>query len=158
MERLTEKRDNQNVIPLRQDGNEKWALASAGMGDAPTQFLYGSHADLLASYEDTNLTPEQILEIDRAYREKCEELAKYKQLEEDGLLLRLPCAIGSTIYKSKYPTRVDEDGTEWEICDKKRATVEPLNFALCHLNSIGRLYFLTREEAEQALKRLESET
>lgn len=98
MKRLTEKRDNQNVIPLRQDGNEKWALASAGMGDAPTQFLYGSHADLLASYEDTNLIPEQIVEIDRAYRDKCEEIAKYQRLEEDGLFLRLPCKLGDTLY------------------------------------------------------------
>jgi len=52
MERLTEKRDGQNVIPLRQNGEVKWALSSAGMGDAPTQFLYGVHADKLAEYED----------------------------------------------------------------------------------------------------------
>lgn len=52
MERLTEKRDGQNVIPLRQDGKTKWALSCAGMGDAPTQFLYGVHADKLAEYED----------------------------------------------------------------------------------------------------------
>ena len=50
-ERLTEKRDGQNVIPLRQDGKTKWSLASAGMGDASTQFLYGTHADKLADYE-----------------------------------------------------------------------------------------------------------
>lgn len=50
-DRLTEKRDGQNVIPLRQDGKTKWSLASAGMGDASTQFLYGTHADKLADYE-----------------------------------------------------------------------------------------------------------
>lgn len=50
-DRLTEKRDGQNVIPLRQDGKTKWSLASAGMGDASTQFLYGTHADKLAGYE-----------------------------------------------------------------------------------------------------------
>lgn len=49
-------------------------------------------------YEDTNLTPEQIVEIDRLYREKCEELAKYKQLEEQGMLLKLPCKVGDTFY------------------------------------------------------------
>ncbi len=48
---LTEKRDGQNVIPLRQDGKTKWSLASAGMGGASTQFLYGTHADKLADYE-----------------------------------------------------------------------------------------------------------
>ena len=50
-ERLTEKRDGQNVIPLRQDGKTKWSLASAGMGNTSTQFLYGTHADKLAKYE-----------------------------------------------------------------------------------------------------------
>lgn len=48
---LTEKRDGQNVIPLRQDGKTKWSLASAGMGKSSTQFLYGTHADKLAEYE-----------------------------------------------------------------------------------------------------------
>ena len=58
MERLTEKRDGQNVIPLRQDGANKWALCSAGMGEAPAQYLHGDHADRLAAYEDTGYTPE----------------------------------------------------------------------------------------------------
>lgn len=32
----------------------------------------------LAAYEDTGLTPEQVVEMDRLYREKCEEVAKMK--------------------------------------------------------------------------------
>lgn len=60
MERLTEKRDGQNVIPLRQNGKVKWSICSAGLGDAPTEYLYGEHADRLAAYEDTGLEPEQI--------------------------------------------------------------------------------------------------
>ena len=60
MERLTEKRQGQNVIPLRQDGKTAWALSSAGMGDKSTMFLYGAYTDRLAAYEDTGLTPEEI--------------------------------------------------------------------------------------------------
>ena len=52
MERLTEKRDGQNVIPLRQNGKVKWSICSAGLGDAPTEYLYGEHADRLAAIED----------------------------------------------------------------------------------------------------------
>lgn len=63
MERLTEKRDGQNVIPLRQNGKIKWAICSAGLGDAPTKYLYGDHADRLAAYEDTGLEPEEIVKI-----------------------------------------------------------------------------------------------
>lgn len=58
MERLTKKRDRQNVIPLKQNGETKWVICSAGMGDAPTEYLYGEHADRLAAYEDTGLEPE----------------------------------------------------------------------------------------------------
>ena len=63
MERLTEKRDGQNVIPLRQNGKVKWSICSAGLGDAPTEYLYGEHADRLAAYEDTGLEPEEIIEL-----------------------------------------------------------------------------------------------
>lgn len=37
MERLTEKRQGQWVIPLRQDGSHRWSLCSAGMGAASTE-------------------------------------------------------------------------------------------------------------------------
>ena len=63
MERLTEKRYGQNVIPLRQNGKVKWSICSAGLGDAPTEYLYGEHADRLAAYEDTGLEPEEIQAI-----------------------------------------------------------------------------------------------
>ena len=52
MKRLTEKRCGKNVIPLRQNGKIKWSICSAGMGDAPTEYLYGDHADRLAAIED----------------------------------------------------------------------------------------------------------
>lgn len=69
-ERLTEKRDGQNVIPLRQDGKTKWALTSAGMGNASTQFLYGTHADKLADYEAIGTAEEfkTLKEIDEDLR------------------------------------------------------------------------------------------
>ena len=78
MERLTEKRDGQNVIPLRQNGKIKWAICSAGLGDAPTKYLYGDHADLLASIED-------ILGDDYGLdrlREAVEKQAEYEQFME----------------------------------------------------------------------------
>jgi hypothetical protein len=95
-------------------------------------------------------------EMDSSQRRKvlCK-LADYEDAEEQGLLLRLPCPIGSTIWKFEYPTKVDENGDEWTVLDKKRATVAPLKFNLCHLDCIGDLYFLTMEEAEQALAEMQ---
>lgn len=57
-EKLTEQRDGQNVIALRQDGKRRWAIASAGMGEKSTRFLYGEYADKLAEYEEIG-TPEE---------------------------------------------------------------------------------------------------
>ncbi len=35
----------------------------------------------LAEYEETGLTPQQMVEIDRLYQEKCEEVARFETLE-----------------------------------------------------------------------------
>ena len=63
-----------------------------------------------------------------------------------------PCKVGDTIYAlqkersghfegNKYV--VDDEG-EWEVCEKE--------FNLSLLDAVGEWIFLTREEAEQALK------
>ena len=84
MERLTKKRDRQNVIPLKQNGETKWAICSAGMGDAPTEYLYGEHADRLAAYEDTGLEPEEVNVIAGLASENCAKVAdKIDQLLSD---------------------------------------------------------------------------
>ena len=73
-----------------------------------------------------------------------ESLGKYEDLEEQGLLLRLPCKVGTTVYLIKsdgkiVPTTADMMflGTLWE--------------------DYGKEWFLTREEAEQKLKEMESD-
>lgn len=118
MERLTEKRDGQNVIPLRQDGKQKWALCSAGMGDSSTRFLYGDYSDKLAAFED---------------------------LEEQGLLLKLPCEIGRKVYQI------------YQFCDDGAWEIDVHKIQLEDLELIGQTVFLTQVEAEEALKRMERE-
>ena len=61
MDRLTDKRDGHNVIPLRKFGIKnipKFALVEISDN---TSFLYGDFADKLAAYEDTGLIPEEII-------------------------------------------------------------------------------------------------
>lgn len=99
-----------------------------------------------------------------------DKLADYEDAEEQGLLLRLPCKIGDTVYKLWYkPCHNGEDypdsyyccGCEDE-CDLKRDifnfTVPSLGWILQHFGRFGDgVWYLKREEAEQALKRMESE-
>lgn len=142
MERLTEKRDWQNVIPLRQDGKLKWTLSSAGMGDAPTQFLYGVHADKLAEYED---------------------------LEEQGKLLKLPCKIGDKIFvipsRANYGINIvnrhEENNRVYEqIVDRITFYKSGYLLSTCEGHacvieeSYKETWFLTKEEAENALRKL----
>lgn len=117
--------------------------------------------ETLAAYEDTNLTPEQILEIDKDYRELCEKLNKYQKLEEDGLLLRLPCKVGDTVYRlipKTYRKIEPLKVKEFVVCGKGLCFVsEKANFHYS-CEEFGEFIFLTQAEAEQALKRLESES
>ena len=94
-------------------------------------------------------------------------LAEYETLEEQGLLLRLPCKVGDTIYEVSYENRefVIKEHIVKEFIYRTyrfpRIEIYCENengFLVC--NNIGELdecLFLTKEEAEQKLKEMESD-
>ena len=71
-----------------------------------------------------------------------EQLKEYKQLEEQGILIKLPCKVGDSIYS------VIEDGLT--IVELKFS----LNFYVRRKNDFGKTVFLTKSEAEAKLKEL----
>ena len=79
MERLTEWYDN---------GLREGVLVKEKRGEKEIKVLFeevddGYHAMCtLKAYEDTGLTPEQIREVDRLYKEKCREVAIFAEREE----------------------------------------------------------------------------
>ena len=124
--------------------------------------------DRLKAYEDTGLEPE---EIEKAMEDCADTVAKNQfaisdinemggvdrlreliQAERDGRLVVLPCKVGDTVYAAEtapvvplYVTHVGvwldgADGGDWE-----------------DLKNIGKTVFLTREEAEAALKGCDEE-
>ena len=119
----------------------------------------------LGAYEDTELTSEEI-DMDHEAAEQLRRLCRdydLDRLEElvkadkDGRLVVLPCKVGDTIYHigkvrtSHFETDkiiIDDEG-RWEIYE--------MPFALMHLPYIGESDFLTREEAETALKVMKDE-
>lgn len=74
--------------------------------------------------------------------EPIEKLAGYEELQEQGRLLELPCAVGSRVYELY---QFMGEGP-WEI-DVHIIRLEDLE-------KIGKTVFLTPEEAEAALKEL----
>ena len=89
-----------------------------------------------------------------------EQLKEYKQLEEQGRLIKLPCKVGDTVYKvNKASKKVSQHKViKFEI-DKADATSYTMqiffeNFDFCFLHHFGETVFLTKSEAEAKLKEL----
>ena len=88
-------------------------------------------------------------------------LAEYEDLEEQGLLLRLPCKVGDTVYSISndgkiYPVKATREvrivnGVLHIICESCRYS------DLLSYDDIGKTVFLTQEEAEHKLKEMESD-
>ena len=103
-----------------------------------------------------------------------EKLREYENLEEQGLMLRLPCKEGNMVYLicsrysecSKYKERLDEyncQGCEEDECDSHKEYYIHINHSVSiewivrNLNNFGKTVFLTKAEAEQKLKEMESD-
>lgn len=90
--------------------------------------------------------------------EAAQKLAHYEDLEEQGKLIELPCAVGDTVWDIKWW----DDTTEARVIDGKtyfrRVTkhkVTKSKFSLFDYDNFGKTVFLTREEAEAALKEVD---
>lgn len=85
-------------------------------------------------------------------------LKEYEDLEEDGKLLKLPCAIGDTVYyihmdcpkdyKKEYCK--DHDGS-CEKCHHRAPTIMSKKYTL---NDIGIPVYTTEQEAKKTLERI----
>ena len=96
----------------------------------------------------------------RQVKEYLEELKRYRDLEEQGLLLRLPCPIGTTVYNTTWWDDVQEkvkvDGkTFYRTVHKHK--VSKSTFSLLDVKDFGKTVFLTKAEAEQKIKEIESD-
>lgn len=76
-------------------------------------------------------------------------LSAYEDAEEQRRLVILPCKVGDTVYRI-VRHRVDVSGyrMEWEW----ETVVEAVPFRIGMVDAIGKTVFLSREEAEAALK------
>ena len=91
-----------------------------------------------------------------------EKLKEYEDLEEQGKLLKLPCAVGDTVYSFSfyrvYVMHVESFITYEDHIDVRLVSDTPENpFLKCDIDikELGKRWFLTREVAEAALKELE---
>ncbi len=103
-------------------------------------------------------------EIDAVYRK----LKDYEDAEEQGLLLRLPCKVGDTVYFAHHDRVISSEvlsvkyhaeAENYGVFIRERLTVDVEGIsAEIDFCDIGKTVFLTREEAEAKLKKMEGES
>lgn len=151
MERLTIKLDDKNYIPI--------ALC--------TTCRDGQVDDLDGCEEYCDSCDG---ECSKCALQKCfNKLAEYEDLEEQGLLLRLPCKVGDTIYVNGFlgvgeaeeykVIRVDYHSNlsmgRSEFYVEALLLSDPRNSIGFYDKEIGKTVFLTKAEAEQKLRKVD---
>lgn len=102
------------------------------------------------------------------YISAAQKLCDYEDLEEQGLLVRFPCKIGDTVYRvnagAKQPIIPMTVSEIHFLCYKNERAVrfdaigkEDMGENCYRLEDIGRIVFLTREEAEKKLEEMKNE-
>ena len=115
-------------------------------------------------YEDT--IPTEMTNDD--IRAVLKKLADYEDLEEQGLLVRLPCKVGDTVYRvdagAKQPIIPMTVSEIHFLCYKNERAVrfdaigkEDMGESCYRLEDIGRIVFLTHEEAEKKLEEMKND-
>lgn len=153
----------------------KWRLK---IGD--TEYS-GEAVDRLASYEDTDLQPEEVLPKEYAgeimksmillkeYQKlgPIDRLRELKQADDEGRCVVLPCKIGDTIYQVDYMTHGEalragvpekNDPRSKRKFGRRKAEYLPLmvrekKMVKSLYSEFGKSVFLTRTEAKAALRR-----
>lgn len=101
------------------------------------------------------------------YISAARKLCDYEDLEEQGLLVRLPCKVGDTVYRvnagAKQPIIPMTVSEIHFLCYKNERAVrfdaigkEDMGESCYRLEDIGRIVFLTREEAEKKLEEMKA--
>lgn len=90
--------------------------------------------------------------------EVCKKLAEYETLEEQGLLVRLPCKLGDDLYcivnGEAKKLKVHSFGVpDFEIIDIEFKYVDGFKIVR-FVGEVGKTVFLTREEAEKKLEEM----
>lgn len=146
----------------------KWSIENADMGSEDANEL---HADICNQYVKEYEQIAEWLEELKSYKDigtlkelkelkengtftgleltklsiMQKELKKYKDLEEQGLLVRLPCKVGTEVYYILG------------IPNKTPCVIDKCVFELSDIDKIGKTVFLTREEAEKKLEEMKNE-
>ena len=151
MERLTDLTDSKLMPQL-------YEKVSSELSEEKERYIINTLYELDI---DKDVLANQMMEIKRLNGL----LEGYKDLEEQGLLIRLPCKAGDAVYivGDKFPAVIEkivimEDNHimfEFVEFDRSYEVTEVWDSGGFELEDIGKTVFLTKEEAEAKLREME---
>lgn len=156
VERLNDFEKSQAGILLKKLGEERRKYTDL---EERLQSIYGKCDGLLEKvvesleqHENVNI-PEPVFKAKLLTDGEVDRWEEYKCLEKQGKLLKLPCAVGGKIYSpNEYVGKViDFEITEICIFKEEILFIDDLENEY-FIGDFGKSIFLTREEAEAALK------
>lgn len=117
------------------------------MDDCTALYCRNRLKNRLAEYEDTGLTPKLAREVAEfavwVHENGMDKIREWVKAEEEKRLVVLPCKVDDTVYRLQYV-----EPTPYRFV----LGIVEIKFALIWLEELGKTVFLTREEAEKALK------
>ena len=152
-------------LTFRDSKGELWIKDAA---DIDEQGQICMLTDRLAAYEDIEKSPEEIIssledykDVSQQYSNFVHEMQPLKEAKADGRLVVLPCKVGDAAWKIKavfsYYSKPMEDRVDRIIISDKEILVCCTSGTKFSTDSIGKTVFLTRAEAEEALKEAQHE-
>ena len=124
----------------------------------------------LAAYEDTGLTPERCAEFARADAEGryivmrdaeqdgVARLREFAEADKDGRVVVLPCKVGDAVWRivrDGEPHITRDEVRDMYFADDMTPCVELVGGRVTFTEKFGKTVFLSREEAEKALREME---
>lgn len=169
--RYTTKRNGKNVIPLLKAvcglNLPYWRIDRA---DDLHSYLSGDAADKLAAYEATGfepyeidfclsgaISPQEAKEWYEAHKKRYDEWFAWKQAEEQGRLVILPCKVGDTLFLAQVGREEPFSMRVQGMSISASGNDVILHFGGFPITNawgseVGKTLYLTREEAEAVLK------
>lgn len=155
MERLTKRdTDGQAMMDCLKCEADWTGKHGKPMDDCTALYCRNRLKARLAAYEDTGLTPEEVndavvgaklmakAKLVSAFGVAAERLRELAEADKEGRLMVLPCKVGDTVYTLRRTFCGADVVGETELW-------------WTDIPQLGKTVFLTREEAEEALRRAE---
>ena len=126
--------------------------------------------DRLAAYEDTGLEPEAVetvklalcakhmVDLETLNNTPISRLVELAEADKDGRCIVLPCKVGDTVWRivrDGEPHITRDEVRDMYFADDMTLCVELVGGRVTFTEKFGKTVFLSREEAERALREME---